>query len=637
MEAFEELRRSVLAALENYSNIHRGSGHNSMVTTYLYEQARDIVLNYLGLNKSKYVVIFCSPRRAEKLKTFLKPESYRIISSCEIGFSIGVRALAVRKKSLPKGKPIQTGGGATKLVAREWVIWANAPDKFEAGTPAIINIIAFAKALLLIKQFGVDAFNNINYEKHTAGEILFHDKLEQFSGHEMLDELKKTLIGSNLCVPTIEGSKTFTNLDNAATTPTFEPVWDAARQTWQAPLQVQQEIINVVKSICANFLGASLAEYDMIFTSNTTEAINLTAESLSKDLENGYESVVLNTILEHNSNDLPWRFSSGLSLIRLNVDNEGFVDLGELEEILSRYNHDCSQGKKRIKLVAVSGASNVLGVSNDLSVISQIVHQYGARLLVDAAQLIAHRKIDMKSSGIDYLAFSAHKIYAPFGTGMLVARKGLLNFKETELELIKSSGEENSGGIAALGKALVLLSRVGLDLIQAEEYALTVRTLQGLSQINGIKIYGIDLDSSNLSRKCGVIVFEIKGVYANVIAKRLADQAGIAVRYGCHCAHLMIKRLLKVSPFLEQFQGLIITLFPKINLPGVTRVSLGIGNSEADVDILIDELSKIASQPRIDKSKHNSMALNGTPLLSQKEIDHKINNYIKTVAQKVYG
>ena len=152
--------------------------------------------------------------------------------------------------------------------------------------------------------------------------------------------------------------------------------------------------------------------------------------------------------------------------------------------------------------MAVSGASNVLGVFNDLAEIGRIVHRYGARLLVDAAQLVAHRKVEMEACGIDYLAFSAHKVYAPFGTGVLVVRKGLLSFSPAELELIRSSGEENVGGIAALGKALVLLQRIGLDVIQEEEQALTGRALRGLAQIPGLKIYGIkDPDSPTVRPK----------------------------------------------------------------------------------------------------------------------------------------
>jgi selenocysteine lyase/cysteine desulfurase len=137
-----------------------------------------------------------------------------------------------------------------------------------------------------------------------------------------------------------------------------------------------------------------LESYEVIFTSNTTEAINLAAESLQKESEQDLQPVVVNTFLEHNSNELPWRRIPGVSLIRLPVDEEGFIDLNELEALLRAYNQEGQHGKKRVKLVAVSGASNVLGVFNDLTQISRIVHRYGARLLVDAAQLVAHRKVE---------------------------------------------------------------------------------------------------------------------------------------------------------------------------------------------------------------------------------------------------
>ena len=152
-EAFTELERGVQAALETYSNVHRGSGHNSLVTTQLYEQARDIVLDYLGLSKDRYTIVFCAPRRAELLKAQLKPKSYQCLSSEDIGLPLGIRALAIDRKALPGGVPFQTGGGTARLVAPRWVIWAKAPDRFEAGTPAIVNVIAFAKALRLIQQF----------------------------------------------------------------------------------------------------------------------------------------------------------------------------------------------------------------------------------------------------------------------------------------------------------------------------------------------------------------------------------------------------------------------------------------------------------------------------------------------------
>ena len=627
-EAFTELERGVQAALETYSNVHRGSGHNSLVSTHLYEQARDIVLEYLGLNKEKYAVIFCTPRRAEALKAQLEPESYMNVSSQDCGLPLGVTALAVDRKALSRSTPFQTGGGTARLVSPGWVIWAKAPYKFEAGTPAIVNVIAFAGALRLIRQFGNDAFQNAVAEKRTATDILRHDELEKYAGRELLDELRLTLIGRDVRVPTMEGARPYINLDNGASTPAFTPIWNAVCQTWRQPRQVQQEIIHEVKSICGRALGAHLTAYDVIFTSNTTEAINLAAESLHNEAEPGIESVVLNTLLEHNSNELPWRMMPGFSLIRLPVDAEGFVDLNELETLLCEYNQKSQHGKKRIKLVAVSGASNVLGVCNDLAEISRIAHRYGARLLVDAAQLVAHRKVEMDRCEIDYLAFSAHKVYAPFGTGVLMVRKGLLHFSPAELELIRSSGEENVGGIAALGKALVLLQRIGLDVIQEEEQALTGRALRGLAQIPGLTVFGIkDPDSPRFAQKGGVIVFSVKDMMANRVAKELAER-GIGVRSGCHCAHLLIKHLLNISPLLAQFQGLMLTLFPRLSLPGLTRMSLGIENTEEDVDTLIHVLGKIARRPK-----------NGVDSLfasTQTDVRKQMDNYARTASQRVY-
>lgn len=204
------------------------------------------------------------------------------MSSQDIGLSLGVMALAVNRKALPKGAPSQSGGGTTKLISKDWVIWADAPDKFEAGTPAIVNIIAFAKALRLLQQSGKEIFVNPSTEKLTAAEILYHDELEKYSGRELLDELRKTLIGHGVRVPTMEGARPFINLDNSASTPTFAPVWKAFRQTWRQPGQVKQEIIHEVKTICSVMLGAPLDAYDVIFTSNTTEAIKSVREEANQ-------------------------------------------------------------------------------------------------------------------------------------------------------------------------------------------------------------------------------------------------------------------------------------------------------------------------------------------------------------------
>ena len=593
-DAFAELERGIYASLEVYSNVHRGSGHNSIVTTYLFEKARETVLKYMGLSRNRYVVIFCTPGRASALKELMVSGSYQNISSRDIGLPLGLVALAAERKALPKGVPFQTGGGTTRLVSPGWIIWARTPDKFEAGTPAIINIIAFARALMLISHFGEGAFHNSNPGKLAAAEILQKDELEGYSGQKLLEEFRKTLIGRNVLVPTLEGAKPFINLDNGASTPTFEPIWNAFRKTLSQSKEIRQEIINEVRSVCSEMLGAPLADYDVIFTSNTTEAINLTAQNLNGESDIETESIVLNTLLEHNSNDLPWRMFGNFSLVRMPVDTDGFLDLNELNTIVSDYNQKGIYGRKRIKVVAVSGASNVLGSFNDLEEISRIVHKYNARLLVDAAQLVAHRRVEMGKCGIDYLAFSAHKVYAPFGTGVLVVRKGLLSFSQEELNLINSSGEENAGGIAALGKALLILQKIGLDLIQKEERLLTERILRGMTEIKGIRVYGIkDPESPLFARKGGVIAFNFKNKLPEKFAKTLSERGGIGVRYGCHCAHLLVKHLVGVPPFLEQFQGFLLRLFPKLNLPGILRVSLGIENTEEEIDTFINVMKEI--------------------------------------------
>lgn len=636
-EAYAELERGMLAALETYSNVHRGSGHNSMVTTHLYELAREIILEYLGLDKGRYMVVFCTAGRAAAFVAQLEQGSFRTLSSGDFGLSLGVRAVAVKRNALPKDAPFQSGGGTTKLVSKNWVIWADAPAKFEAGTPAIINVIAFAMALRMIssgKNFLPDTFA----ERLTASQILYHDELEKYSGQELLIELRKTLIGRGVLVPTMEGMRPFINMDNSASTPTFTPVWNAFRQAYRQPGEVKQEIIREVKSICAEALGAHLAAYDVIFTSNTTEAINLTAMSMSRESSKGTKPVVLNTLIEHSSNDLPWRFVPGCTVTRLQVDDEGFVDLDELDILLQSYNKEGKYGKKRIRLVAVSGASNVLGICNNIWEISRIVHRYGVRLLVDGAQMAAHRMADLEGCDIDYFAFSAHKVYAPFGCGVLMSKKGMLNFNSAEWQSIHLSGEENVGGIAALGKALVLIKRIGADLVTEEEQELTARALRGMARIPGLRLFGvIDPDSPNFYYKIGVIVFSMKGIIPPRLAKEIAMYSGIGVRYGCHCAHLAIKRLLNTSPSLERFQWLLQTLFPALSLPGLARVSLGIENTKEDVDALLQVLGKIAGKHKTSRNKHSTSAPGGTPVLSRADVNQQMNDFIKAVALRVYS
>jgi selenocysteine lyase/cysteine desulfurase len=617
---FDELKRAVRATLETYANVHRGSGHCSMATTRLYEEARNLVREHLDLRKADYEVVFCSPDVARLFLTQLPPGGCKCLSSADFGLALGVRALAIHRWSLSRLSSHPVGGGTARLVGPRWVVWARTPARFEAGTPAIVNVITLAKALRLARRHGNDCLRHAHGEPASPADIIHHDALDGLSGHELLARLKASRIGRELRVPTAAGESLHVNLDHAASTMTFEPIWEAVWRTWQLPAQAQQVVVQEAARVCADFLHAPADDYEVLFTANTTEAINLAAENLGARPPDGNEPVVLNTVLEHNSNELPWRKSA--TRVQLDVDAQGFVKLAELEAELAAYNRDGRHGKQRICLVAVSGASNVIGSCNDLGEICKLAHRYGAEVLVDAAQLVAHRKLDVLACDVDYLAFSAHKAYAPFGSGALVARKGLLRLGQDRLAQIRASGEENAGGIAGLAKALTLLGRVGLDLIQAEEQALTAQALRGMAEVPWLKVHGIaSPEDPRFAQRSAVIAFQLRGSLSYKIAGELAERAGIASRWGCHCAHMLIKRLHHLGPKLQQFQRVLVTLAPRLELPGLARVSFGLANEPADIQLLIETLGQIGREGRIKR----------------KALKKRMNDFVTGTVQRVFG
>jgi selenocysteine lyase/cysteine desulfurase len=641
-----ELERAVEAALRTYSNVHRGSGHKSATTSALLEQARKIVLEYLGWNDGRHTVVFCTPVAAARLQARLEPGRYRLVSSEETGLPLGIRALAVETRALPPGPPIQSGGGTVKFVLPRAVLWADAPDRFEAGTPAIINAITLAKALQIKQTVGLDALHGRDGGGLTAGEILHNDELGGLSGRELLHRLRQAVMGCRLHVPTHEGPQPCINLDHAVSTPALSPVWKAVRQTWRQPQAVRRELIDQVREIVAGFLGAPLEKYDILFTGNTTEAINLAAGSFGRRAphtrpEGPITPVVLTTIAEHHSNELPWRYLDGVKVLRLPVDTEGFVDLFRLEELLAEWNGKQAHGGERIRLVAVSGASNVLGAIDDIEGIGRLAHRYGARILVDAAQQVAHRPIDMVKSEIDYLAFSAHKMYAPFGSGALVARKGLLHFEAAEWEALRAGGEENVAGIAALGKAIVLLQHVGLEVIEEHERGLTRRVLEGLARIPGIKVYGVQNPrSARFQAKGPVITFGLAHIPHNRVAAELAEEGGIGVRHGCFCAHLLVRQLLRIPPLLAKAAELGMILFPRFMgavLPGLVRVSLGLENDESDVDHLLRTLNRIAARPGTVMDRLLASLHSGTPFLPRSETQARMAAFSANAVRRVFS
>ena len=640
-QAVIDLETRLYTALQTYSNVHRGTGHYSMVTTALYEHAREVLLEVMELDKDRYEVIFGTPRKIEVYDAHFKPPRSRIVSSKQLGLPLGIYAMVVERTKLPEEPIFETGGGAVRMVYPSTVVWADTPSRFEAGTPSVINAIALAIALRLTKRLGKDVFKATRRKGAPISEILTQDNLTKYEGMALLSELRKTLVGSDVRIPTWERSGSYVNLDNGASTPTFKPIWDTVHSILQQPSSEYPAIIQEVRKICAEFLGAPLDEYEVIFTSNTTEAINIIAQNLTRDIDESTTPIVVTTLLEHNSNELPWRYFSGATVIQIPVDEEGFLDLHQLEELFCEYNQKQQHGKKRIRILALSGASNVLGTINDLSAISQIVHRYNAHLVIDGAQLVAHRQISMADTGIDYFAFSGHKIYAPFGSGALVVKKGLLHFDSSEFKKIRVSGEENVVGIATMGKALLLLQRIGLDIIEHYEQTLTRQTLQGLAQIPGVKVYGIrNADSLRCKDRLGIIALSTNTIPHNQLAKELAELGGIGVRNGCFCAHILVSRLMKIHAVRIAASSVLFKIIPELTsklLPGIIRISLGLENNENDVNHFLRVLTKIVRNSRSVINRLFARLSYGTPLVPHTKIQDQMTEFTKNRVRHVYS
>ncbi len=630
-----ELERRVLAALETYANVHRGAGYHSMVSTLLFEKARTVVLEWLDLPAADYTVIFATPDRAAALKGTLRAGSFAELSSRELGLPLGMRAIAVRKTALPRGVPFQTGGGTVKLVSPRWAIWADTPERFEAGTPAIINAIAFAVGLLLTREWGADCF-----QAHPGAARPLQEPWPELSGAALLAKLQGSRVGRELTVPTVDGERPFIYFDNGASTPTFDPIWETVCRTWRRDPELDVELAAEVRQICARFFGAPEESYEVIFTSNTTEALNLAARSLERESPSG--TVVVNTLMEHNSNELPWRYLRGVSHIRFDaIDAEGMIDLAALEALLRAYNQEGRHGDARIRVVAVSGASNVLGCYNDLTALAALVHRYEARLLVDGAQLAAHRRVEMAAQGIDYLAFSGHKLYAPFGSGGLIVRRGVLKLEPAERERLQTSGEENRMGIAALGQILLLLQRIGMETVELTERDLTRQALEGLAGMEGVIVFGVrDPQASGFSQKGSVISFCLTGVPHNLASQELAERGGIGVRCGCFCAHLLVKRLLRIPIWRARLADLGLLVVPEFTatvLPGLIRVSFGLESRPEEVVHLLRVLAEIAAAPRSGVDRWLGSNRNGTPWIPVTPVGERMEQSVQARLQLVYG
>ncbi|KJS20538.1 MAG: class V aminotransferase [Clostridiaceae bacterium BRH_c20a] len=430
---------------------------------------------------------------------------------------------------------------------------------------------------------------------------------------------RKLVVGVDTKVPLGDGREvTSINLDNAASTPPFVSVLEEINNfsPWYSSIhrgtgyksKLSSDFYDYSRSIIAEFVGANSNEKNVIYVKNATEGINKLSYRLLEDYGDG---VILSTFMEHHSNDLPWRTKYKIDYVQ--VDNKGRLSLDDLEHKLVKY-------RGKVKLVTVTGASNVTGYTNPIATIAALAHEYGAKILVDGAQLVPHAPVEIKNSldpeHLDFLVFSAHKMYAPFGAGVLIGpkdtfAKGVPDYsgggtiKMVTHDFISwadgsekdEAGTPNVIGVLALVQAIKILKNIGMDNIERYEQNLTEYALRKLKKIKDIEIYGNCQDSKD---RVGIITFNIKGVDHRTLANILSLEAGIAVRNGCFCAQPYVQRLLNVSnKDIEKHMA-----NPHLPHPGMVRISFGLYNTYSEVDKLAQILADVADNKKIFLKKY---------------------------------
>jgi selenocysteine lyase/cysteine desulfurase len=427
--------------------------------------------------------------------------------------------------------------------------------------------------------------------------------------------LRERILGLDEQVPLLDGSRVpYVNLDNAASTPPlrdvmdelsrFMPFYSSVHRGTGFKSRLSTEVYERAHDTIGEFVGADLSTNCVIFGKNTTEAIN----KLSYRLPLADDAVVITTLMEHHSNDLPWRGRA--KAVHVAVTPEGRLDEDDFDHQLEKYSG-------RIALVAVTGASNVTGFIQPIHELARKAHEHGAMILVDAAQLAPHRQVDMKPDDdpehLDFVAISAHKMYAPFGTGALIGPNEIFLSGPPEyrgggtVDVVTAdevewagtpdrdeAGSPNVVGALAMAVAARVLMEVGMDQVAAHEQELVEYTLERLGAMEGITIYG-EADPARANEKVGAIPFNLSGVSHFLLAAILGYEAGVGVRSGCFCAHPYVVHLLKLSDneaatWRDQLLG-----GDKSSMPGMVRMSFGCYNNTDDIDRMMEMLERVAA------------------------------------------
>lgn len=325
----------------------------------------------------------------------------------------------------------------------------------------------------------------------------------------------------------------------------------------------------------AGFIGAE--EKEIVFLRNTTEGANVVLRGWGEKFVNEGEGVVT-SIMEHHSNFVPWQYLAkrkNAEFRVIDIDDEGLLKEEELEKI------------EGAKIVAIAMASNVLGTINDVKKICRIARKNGAVTVIDAAQSAPGMHLDVKDLDCDFLTFSGHKMLAPFGVGVLYGRKEMLEETDPFLygsEMIRKVNVDDSvwnevpykfeagtpavDAAVGLSAAIDYLKNIGMENVRKHEVELVKHTIDSLSEINGIKIYG----PLNPEERTGLVSFKVENAHPYDVAA-LLDKEGIAIRSGHHCA---------------------MPLHLRLGVPeGTSRASFYIYNSLDDVNVFIDSMKKI--------------------------------------------
>ncbi len=418
------------------------------------------------------------------------------------------------------------------------------------------------------------------------------------------------LVGAHAPVPCLDGvDRPYRDLDCAASTPALQSVADRVNDflPWYSSVhrgagyksRRATAEYEAARHAVHRFAGRPAGADDVVvLVRNTTEAIN----HLAYRLRLGPDDVVATTVVEHHANLLPWARVAARRWIECGTD--GTFGTDDVVRVLD-------DGRPPA-LLALTGASNVTGWLPPVEEICTAAHERGIPVLLDAAQLAPHRPLP---AAPDFVAFSGHKLYAPFGAGALIAPRrtfatgdpflagggavDLVDLDEviwTEPPEREEAGSPNVVGAVAFGTALDELERIGWDTIVAHEDALAARLHDGLRAIDGVHVLGPrGRDAGHDRDGLAVATFTVDGLHHALVAARLSAEFGIGVRHGCFCAHPYLVRLLGVGREGMARTRDAVRRGDRRAIPGAVRASCGLGTTTDDVDALLDALRALAT------------------------------------------